>query len=106
MKQSMQITCRLGMTDSKLFTDIVNQGIDSHLEAFTASKFSQRDGRLVLDFDLVELPILVRRLEELEDNEAAQSWASDIIETPEYKEGLKRYKAAKANVSGWDKVEA
>jgi len=60
---------------------VVNQGIDAHLEAFTKSKFYHKEGdfvaRLHLDFDLSEIPILLRRLREM-DTEAADSWADGI----------------------------
>lgn len=77
MKNFFQITCRLGTEDARLFTSIVNQGIDAHLEAFTESKFSSSGGRLIMEFHNSELPILLRRLRELE-SEHAESWADDI----------------------------
>ena len=80
------ITTPINSDDHKLFTGIINQGIDSHLEAFTKSKFEVKtikkgsffeDTRLVLDFDRSELPILLRRLNE-EGTENATNWALDI----------------------------
>ena len=77
----MNITVPLGSPDHKLFIDIIHQGIDAHLEGFTESKFDYKhiDGqpRLVMDFKGKDLPILIRRLEELRDR-SADSWASDI----------------------------
>jgi len=76
-----QITTPVNSSDAKLFTKIVNQGIDSNLEGFTKSKFDTKqttDGRrLVLDFHKDELPILLRRLEE-DGSEEALSWVEDI----------------------------
>lgn len=54
-----------------------NQGIDSHLEAFTRSKHRWEDGRLYLDIHRDELSILTRRLREL-DTQNAEVWAEDI----------------------------
>lgn len=71
------ITTPLGSEDDKLFVSIVNQGIDSHLEGFTKSKFSQQGGRRIFNFHVSELPILLRRLEEL-GTEEALSWKDDI----------------------------
>jgi hypothetical protein len=72
------ITVPIGSEDDKLFTSIVNQGIDSHLEGFTKSKFGVKGGeRRVFNFDKSELPILLRRLEELGTEEALQ-WKNDI----------------------------
>jgi hypothetical protein len=75
------INMPINSEDAKLFTDIINQGIDSHLEGFTKSKFNikedSRGKRLNLDFHKSELPILLRRLEEL-GNDEALSWKDDI----------------------------
>ena len=71
------ITMVLGSDDSKLFAQAINVGIDSHLEGFTKSKFSKKGDRLVLEFALSELPILLRRLEEIGTPEAL-SWKEDI----------------------------
>lgn len=99
MKQFVEITCRQGSNDASLFETVVNVGIDSHLEAFTKSKFSFKDTavglRLVCQFHISELPLLVRRLTELSAElseqdgdesqyEAIDAWAYDIQELPEY----------------------
>jgi hypothetical protein len=85
--KTIQITCLANSDDAKLFTSIVNQGIDAHLEAFTKSKFDHKPvnglTRLVLDFEVSELPLLCRRLDEIGSDEA-EAWASDIRELPEY----------------------
>ena len=72
------ITTPIGSEDDKLFVGIVNQGIDSHLEGFTKSKFEMNGaGKRVFNFDKSELPILLRRLEELGTEEALR-WKDDI----------------------------
>ncbi len=77
----LPITAPVGSPDDKLFTDIVNQGIDSHLEGFTKSKFEIKNAstgnRKVFNFHKSEIPILIRRLQELGTPEADQ-WADDI----------------------------
>ena len=69
--------------DCAMFVDIVNQGIDSHLEAFTGLKHSfDNDSfitRLNMDFPIDEIPLLLRRLYETEIEEAEQ-WADNIAE--------------------------
>jgi hypothetical protein len=81
----MLITTPLCTEDYLMFKGIIEQGIDSHLEAFTSSKFEEKlikgQPRLVMNFGEKDLPILVRRLEELWDNhgnEEAYMWACDI----------------------------
>lgn len=69
----LPITTPIGSQDDKLFVDIVNKGIDSHLEGFVKSKFNRR----VFDFHKTEIPILLRRLEEIGTEEALQ-WKDDI----------------------------
>jgi len=76
-----EITTPIGSEDEKLLVGIVNQGIDSHLEGFTKSKFDVRKGSLgdrrVFNFHKSELPVLLRRLEELGTEDALQ-WKNDI----------------------------
>lgn len=83
MSKPFTISCRAGTDDAKLFTDIVNLGIDANLEAFTKSTFTLKPehlgSRLHLDFDLTEMPILLRRLRAV-DSEEARQWADDIEE--------------------------
>ena len=83
MKNFIEITCPLGGSDHKLFEQVINQGIDAHLEAFTMSKFSEKGNRLVLNFHVKELELLVRRLQELE-TESADQWAEDIKNLDSY----------------------
>lgn len=88
-----KITVRIQSEDFKMLAyEIVNQGIDSHLEAFTESKFFEDEkekGRFVFNFHRKELPILIRRLKELE-TETADQWADDIESTlEEEKENVK-----------------
>lgn len=71
------ITTPIGSQDDKMFVDVVNKGIDSHLEGFTKSKFTVQGNRRVFNFHKSELPILLRRLEELGTDEALQ-WKDDI----------------------------
>jgi len=71
-------------SDYDLFKSVIEQGIDSHLEGFTESTFEEKmvsgQPRLVMYFGAKDIPILIRRLEELgmEGNEEADGWASDI----------------------------
>ena len=77
----LPITTPVGSPDDKLFTEVVNQGIDSHLEGFTKSKFEIKNAsngnRKIFNFHKSEIPILLRRLEEI-GTEEAQQWADDI----------------------------
>lgn len=81
-----KISVRTQSDDFKLFAfEVVNQGIDSHLEAFTKSEFKEDQkqfGRFNFNFHRSELPILIRRLRELETEES-ESWADDIETTLE-----------------------
>ena len=78
--KTLPISVYAGSDDYKLFTDVVNMGIDARLTGFTRSKFYYTDlgSRLNLDFDMAEIEILLRRLSDIED-ESAESWVSDII---------------------------
>ena len=77
----LPITTPIGSEDDRMFVGIVNQGIDSHLEGFTKSQFGTKDTligkRRIFNFHKSELPILLRRLEELGTEEALQ-WKADI----------------------------
>lgn len=91
----LDIDCPIGSGDFNMFKDVINQGIDSHLESFTKSRFLPylNDGqrRMLFGFHKSELPILLRRLDAMSDegNEDASSWASDIrdSEAPEWTKG-------------------
>ena len=94
-KDYLPITTPIGSPDDKLFTDVVSQGIDSSLEGFTKSKFeiknSSLGNRKLFNFHRTELPILLRRLEEIGTPEALQ-WKEDIEkyqDTPVFTEGFK-----------------
>jgi len=58
---------------------VVNQGIDSRLEGFTRSRFSDDGYRLTCDVSKEELQIFVRRLLELDTDEAGML-ADDICQ--------------------------
>ena len=77
----VEITTPINGEDDKLFVGIVNQGIDSSLEGFSKSKFTVRKGSLgdkrVFEFHKSEIPILLRRLENIGSEEALQ-WKDDI----------------------------
>lgn len=75
--ETFNISVFAGGKDCELFTSIINQGIDAHLEAFTDSKFEYKGNRLHLDFAYDELPILLRRLRENNSDNAVE-WAEDI----------------------------
>jgi len=75
----MDISCFTCSDDFKLFTAVINQGIDSHLEGFTKSKFeiNKDEKRLFMDFHKTEIHILLRRLRAM-GSEHADMWADDI----------------------------
>jgi hypothetical protein len=77
----LPISAPEGSPDDKLFMDVVNQGIDSSLEGFTKSKFEIKNGSLgnrrIFNFHKSELPIVLRRLEDMGTPEA-QQWKQDI----------------------------
>ena len=79
MKDMLNISVCNGGSDDKLFCSVWNQGIDSHLEAFTKSKFRRDANRLHLNFHQGEVALLVRRLMEV-GTEDALRWAGDIDE--------------------------
>ena len=86
----LNITCHISSDDAKLFKRVIDMGIDAHLEAFTRSTFNVIDHlgfpkvRLDMNFDASEVPILIRRLEEIGTEESLQ-WVEDIKENaPEY----------------------
>lgn len=71
--------------DYTLFKSIVNQGIDSHLEAFTKSQFFFDCGKFHFHFHKSEKSILLRRLNELfnitineDQQDHLQQWIEDI----------------------------
>jgi len=66
--------------DFELFKNIVNQGIDGRLEAFTKSEFRARRNRFEFHFHPKENSLLLRRLCETE-SDRADEWADDIVYT-------------------------
>mgnify|MGYP003146791267 CR=1 FL=1 len=85
MKNNLDISCTTISDDYQIFKSVIDQGIDSRLEAFTKSKFEIKKeylvSRLYMEFDESEIQILLRRLEELEEkayenriNEEDESW--------------------------------
>jgi len=73
--------------DKELMTSIINQGIDSRLEAFTNSEFKISTGRLYCWIHTSEMSLLLRRLLELE-NDNADLLADDIVSIQFDAEGL------------------
>lgn len=90
MNNHLDISCTTHSDDFELFSSIINQGIDARLEAFTKSKFEIKKeylgSRLYMEFHESEIQILLRRLEELEDEsddekyEQISSWIIDILD--------------------------
>ncbi len=77
------VSCPIRSEDFELFKSIINQGIDSRLEAFTKSHFEvshHTSGRFDFFFHDTEIPLLLRKLSEM-DTEIADQWESDILET-------------------------
>ena len=77
----IEITTPIGSSDFELFREVVNRGIDSHLEAFTKSKFEKVGNKYRFNFHKSEKHILLRRLQEMADaaeNEEIDQWISDI----------------------------
>ena len=72
--------------DVILVTRCVNQGIDSHLEAFTESSFIHNSPRrLECRVSPKDMPILLRRLDEI-GSDAAMQLRSCILTTLEIEE--------------------
>lgn len=82
---SINISFCVGTEDHKIFSNVINQGIDSRLEGFTKSEFSQDGNRIHCDFHEDEISILLRRLGELELPES-DLWERDIVEAEYGKE--------------------
>lgn len=76
--EPLEITCPTWFDDAEMFEGIINQGIDSYLEGFTKSRFHIKGDRLFLSFHPDEVPLLLRRLLELNDDHADQ-WVYDIV---------------------------
>jgi hypothetical protein len=67
-------------SDAELIRQVVNQGIDSHLEAVTESRFDWTAGKLHCEVSAKDLVIILRRLEET-GTEAAEDLRSDILQS-------------------------
>jgi len=82
-ERPLEISCYVGGSDFDVFQAAVNQGIDAHLEGFTDSTFIVRGDRLYITVVPKEVPILLRRLEEMEPNsfnaDEILSWCLDIM---------------------------
>jgi len=77
---SMMLTA----SDETLVCEIINQGIDSHLEAVLFDDKGIRDGKRCIDIrDSDSMRCFLRRLIET-DNEDANDLASCIMQTLEY----------------------
>lgn len=85
----LEIEVRAGSDDFFMFQYIVNQGIDSRLEGFTLSVFGYRyyesvGLRAFFHFHKSEIPILIRRMEEAEEDincdirEIVMGWVDEI----------------------------
>ena len=71
--------------DTAVMTAVVNQGIDSHLEGITESKFHSQGKRLICDVSAKDMLIVLRRLGEMDD-ENAMSLRSSILTTLDIEE--------------------
>ena len=80
MDNFIPISCVSWSEDCSMFEDIINQGIDARLTAFTKSTFAYVKHRLEMDFHKDEIEILMRRLSERADyNNNADEWENDIL---------------------------
>lgn len=82
MDEYLNISTSQFTGDRTLFANVVNQGIDARLEAFTKSKFHSDETRLYCEFHHDEISILLRRLNEFAEagDEEADRWADDIVD--------------------------
>lgn len=101
----LMISTHIGGGDFRMFKDVINQGIDSHLEGFVKSTFLKDGDRYELNFHNSELPILIRRLRDMGTDEA-ESWADDIEnhepDVEEINQGS--MKTGKTRGSTWDRA--
>ena len=67
---TFDISTRQNSEDFETLKKAVNMGIDSHLEGFTKSKFYGTAERFFFCFDTSELSTLLRRLGEIDDENA------------------------------------
>jgi hypothetical protein len=73
---SMQIK---NQDEWKIISDVVNQGIDSHLEGFTRSKFDNKTGKCLIHPE--EMTTFLRRLYEFDGSDIAINLRSGILAT-------------------------
>jgi hypothetical protein len=76
-----EITTPIHSKDFNLFQEIVNKGIDSHLESFVKSKFEKNGNRFIFNFHKLEVDILLRRLQEMweaSEDDNIYNWIEDI----------------------------
>jgi len=76
-----EITTPIHSDDFNLFQEIVNKGIDSHLEGFVKSKFEKNGNRFIFNFHKSEVDILLRRLQEMweaSEDDNIYNWIEDI----------------------------
>ena len=87
--KNLEISCYIGSEDFELFKNIVNQGIDARLEAFTNSTFKVNESkrRLYMEIDTNEISLFMRRLSEAAnkenctiDNGSIDQWEDDILD--------------------------
>ena len=82
-KEYLPISCIVNSSDFTMFKSVIDQGIDSYLEGFTKSSFEIKKAeyatRLYMNFHNSELPILIRRLQELYTGQS-DMWAMDILD--------------------------
>ena len=78
-------TAELCQTDAKLLASVVNQGIDSHLEAVTTSNFSWESGKLVCTISPLDLTVIMRRLAK-SDNDDMLDLRSVILQSLDIEE--------------------
>lgn len=72
-------------SEAALMVKLVEMGIDSHLEAFTESKFTGNERRIVCDVGPKDMLVLLRRLNE-SDSDDAMSLRSGILTVLEIEE--------------------
>ena len=78
----LEITIPIPSKDFELFEEIINKGIDSHLEGFVKSDFSKNGNRAFFKFHKSEIDILLRRLQEMweasDGDDQIYQWIEDI----------------------------
>jgi len=83
-----EITCYKGKRDARLFLDVLGEGVIGmnfgmfcdNPESFEKSGHVSGHNRLFFSFHKSEIQLLLRRLQEI-DTQEADSWVTDIVET-------------------------